>query len=160
MERSGRLEWPGQFPGYRVLIAFLVIPIFSMLAFLMDNQIWLLTHPSRGMEKPALWDWSWIGFAVVFSWPGYLVFLVLGIPTLYVLYRRKETAFALFALIGMVYAFLPAVVAGLTVRPFVPHVYLSFLMGECVALGLIGVIDGILVRLIVLDKGGRTARVR
>lgn len=144
--------WPEKFPIARTVIAFLVIPLFSNLALLLINRVWSLTHSGPVGGAEAQNGLEWIFLAIIYSWVGYLTFLLLGLPTLYALYRLHWSGFLAFIVIGTFDTFLPWVVLG-----FGPHAHahpgrmsLVYLWEEFKAVGTVGAINGVLTRLILL----------
>jgi hypothetical protein len=142
--------WPAKFPIRRVLIAFLVIPGFSNLALAVLNVIWSLTHAPAGQQPEAVADA--VALAILFSWPGYLTFLVIGLPTLYALYRVGWSGFTIFAVIGAVYTFLPWFVLGESPAHISREAYVRDSWEQFKVLGSVGAVNGILTRLIVVGR--------
>jgi hypothetical protein len=82
---------------------------------------------------------------IVFAWPGCVMFLAFGLPTIFALHRLHQTGFGIFALFGMLYTALGAAIlylSGGSRRPRELIVYLFIF-------GLIGLINGMITRLIV-----------
>jgi hypothetical protein len=80
---------------------------------------------------------------------GFITFLVLGIPTLYLLYRWNRLGFGWFMLFGALYTALPV--------PFLPtnyhsHSYLANAIAFISVYAPIGIFGGILTRLMVFGR--------
>lgn len=77
----------------------IVVSVFTPFA------VFLSAAPGSALE---LWGaMSLPVAAIMYAWPGALVFLVLGWPTLYVLFRTNHTSFLTFAFFGALYTALP-----------------------------------------------------
>jgi hypothetical protein len=128
-----------RFPIGRVLIALVVVSILTPLI--------VLLYP--GMASGPRW-YDFVALFVVsllLAWPGCLTFLVLGLPTLYLLFRTNHIGFPIFALFGGLYTALPWVVLQIIQRP--PRGKFLQLVPMFFAIGLI---NGILTRLIVFGR--------
>ena len=88
-----------RFPIYRALLALLVVPPFTMLVYFLIGSV---SHPLEPGELRSL-----VLACLIFALPGYIVFLGLGLPTIYVLFDLRKTGFGTFAFFGMVYTSLP-----------------------------------------------------
>lgn len=98
-----------RFPIYRALVALIVVPplILAIFPFL----IFLLGLIINRRSSAAIPGEHWSGFdlllfpvvTVIYSWPGYIAFALLGLPTLYLLYRWNRVELVLFGAIGAVY---------------------------------------------------------
>jgi len=142
--------WPAKFPIRRVLIALLVIPLISNLGLALLNMIWSLTHAPVGQQPEAAANA--IALAILFSWPGYLTFLVIGLPTLYALYRVGWSGFTIFAVIGAAYTFLPWFVLGESPSHISWDAYIRDFWEQFKIFGSVGAMNGILTRLIVVGR--------
>jgi len=96
--------WGTKFPIGRALIALLIVPPvtigLSAIAFSSDHR-W--PRPFPGITEWLRQMLEFAAFLVILgSWPGYIAFVVLGLPTLYVLYRLNQSEFSLFALLGLI----------------------------------------------------------
>lgn len=86
--------------------------------------------------------------SVIFAWPGYVIFLVLGVPTLYFLFRYKRADLVIFLLVGAFCTPLPFFVLAL-LPPHRPGQVKNEL--DAVPLfALLGLFNGFLTWLIVL----------
>jgi hypothetical protein len=84
--------------------------------------------------------------ALIFAWPGALVGLLLGLPTAYWLFRRRQTGFIAYVLVGAFYTVAPLIVGqALTTSarylPWIP------------VFALIGLLNGALARIILFGWG-------
>lgn len=104
-------------------------------------------------EHDSWWNTLRYGFlftlAVASSYaiPGYITFLVLGIPTLYLLYRWNRLGFGWFMFFGALYTALPF----LFLRSNYAGHWASFRAGVS-SFGPVGVLGGLLTRLIIFGR--------
>jgi hypothetical protein len=96
-------------PG-RLLLATFLVPICSNVVFLFPAY-YEVRHGIRDFATSLV---MLPAVAAIFAWPGFLVFLVLGIPTLYLLHRLRRTGFLLCALFGALYTPLSFIVLDIT----------------------------------------------
>ncbi len=131
-----------KFPTGRALVDLVVVSIGTPFLFF---SLSLFGHR---WTKDDLYGLAFLPLAsILFAWPGCITFLVVGLPTLYLLYRTKQTDFLTFALLGGVYTALPWVVLQIVQRP--PHgkfLQLAPLFFD------IGLANGIITRLIVFGR--------
>ena len=133
-------------PLWRVVIAMAVVSVLTPILYLLPLGI---------DRKTSLYEFLLLPLnGIVFAWPGCLMFLALGLPTIFVLHRLHRTGFGIFALFGMLYTTLGEAIlyfAGGGRRPRELMVYLFIF-------GLIGLINGVITRLIVYGRRDRNAR--
>ncbi len=102
---------------------------------------------------------SALGFVLIFSVPGYIVFAILGFPILYVLHYFKCSAFWVFVVAGLFCTMAPFALNALNER-LGHHISGSQIahnmLGQLLVFGPIGILNGIVTRLIVL--GWRSPR--
>ena len=94
------------------------------------------------------WDLSLLPAVFYLAVPGYLVFLILGIPTIYFLYRWKRLGFGWFALFGVLYTSLAFAILGLCIYHD-RSTYFITLKAYLQIWGVAGFFGGVLTRLIV-----------
>jgi hypothetical protein len=96
------------FPVVNTIGAFLIAPALPLLILFIVGEVVSSRHVSPFEHDHGQMPW-WIGIwlvpvpAIIMSWPGYLSFLVLGIPTLYILYGYGHTGYIICALFGALY---------------------------------------------------------
>jgi hypothetical protein len=137
--------WPDKFPIRRTLIAFLVIPPLS-------NEIMLFMTQRIGTEGIFTYVCEISFIAVAYSWIGYMTFLLLGLPALYLLHRLNWSNFFIFALIGALYTVTPWLLVSFRRGPVTPMRVVLSVRGALLFFGLFGVFNGLLTRLIVLGR--------
>ncbi len=128
----------------RCVILFLLIPPFTIaFAFALQRiMVTLQGHDKSGESfMQALLGLLVISF--LFSWPGYLTFFILGLPTLYLLFRLSWTSASVFIIIGAVYATLPWLFLGLP-HPCDRGVYVQHISVEIPFFAVAGAISGAL----------------
>jgi hypothetical protein len=135
-----------RFPVFRALIAFFVIPVFTVLVYFLPGAALWRTAPGPAFGTEDLREWTIV--AIIFAWPGYIAFLVLGLPTAYLLFRSHRTGFGMFAFFGAVYTSLPWLILGITC-PMNWARYLAQLKETMPVFAAIGVVGGLLTRLII-----------
>lgn len=129
------------FPIGRTVVAFFVapqIPLILLSAIVSAFHPHWEWHPTFEWALALLWPLLMIP---IVPWPAYAVFLAIGAPTLYMLYRLNRLSFALFAFFGALYTGLTAL---LLITPRSADMALTFAG--------VGALDGILVRLIVFGR--------
>jgi hypothetical protein len=138
----------------RVGIALLVIPLLSNILLLVLMGLWNFVH-SSGSEIPNLQAapaqlGGILVLAILYSVPGFVVFAAAGIPLLFILYRLNATGFVIFAVLGAACT----LVAWLVYTHRAPGAPARFelveVWEESKAFGVVGAVNGILTRLIVL----------
>jgi hypothetical protein len=102
-------RWRNKYPVMRVLAAFTVVPPLSNFMLIAINRLWVLTRPLPFGKAEPLVSFDWILVAIICAVPGYIAFLLLGVRSLYLLYRMKWSGFVLFAVLGTCYTFLTVV---------------------------------------------------
>lgn len=140
------------FPIIRVLIAGLIIPSFPLLAVFVANQL----SPTPMRESFTLAE-SLLVFPVyaALSWPGYVVFFLLGVPTIYLLYRWNHFGFIIFGIFGALYTCL-GVYFAIDPYPNQPERNFEVTLGLAPIFGWLGALAGVLTRLIVFGPGSGT----
>jgi len=140
------MSLPGKaFPVGRVLIAALVVPVFPLLAITVVGE--LGPTPGQSLADRLLAPLT----APLLSWPGYVVFFLAGVPTIYLLYRWNHFGFALFAAFGALYTSL-AVCFIVHPYPFSWSLYFETLRGTLPLFAGLGALAGILTRLVVFGR--------
>lgn len=92
-------------------------------------------------------------FSILFAWPGYIVVLLLGFPTLYLADKYRWTSIWMFTLLGAVYAVLPWFV--IAMQPVLKGRWRLDIALELLLFGLAGAISGVLVRTIFFGHAKR-----
>ena len=139
--------WPHEFPIRRTLLALLIVPPGTLLIPLLVS---MLTQKSQG-------GWNAVDilklpvFILIFSWPGYVIFAVLGIPILLLFFRFKLARFWEFAVIGMICTEIPWLVIASTDGRDAATVH-ALLRSTLPRFGVIGIGSGIITRLIILGR--------
>jgi hypothetical protein len=132
-----------KFPVARAGIAFLVIPLFTSYVFFVPGIFAARSNLRELAMSMAILPVD----ALLYAWPGYVTFLIVGVPTLYVLYRLNRTAFWLFACLGALYTALPCMILRLVAKS--PR---GDYLGLASIFAVIGLANGILTRLIVFGR--------
>ena len=133
------------FPIWRALVAMAVVSVLTPMIYLLRAGFY---------AKPSLYELAVLpldGF--VFAWPVCIIFVALGFPTLYTLFRLHRTGFGLFVSFGVLYTALGAALlyvsgGGRRTRE---------LMYYSVVFGLIGLVNGVITRLIVCGWRSKSA---
>lgn len=138
------------FPIARSFIALIVVPVGTVVVPLFIGDLFQRTPPWEHLSWWAslkLWFLFTASAACYYAIPGYITFLVLGIPSLYLLHRWKRLGFGWFMLLGALYTALPF--------PFLAWFvgyrseYLAIVGPYTSVFALVGILGGILTRLIV-----------
>ena len=132
-----------KFPLQKSLVALLVVPpsTFCFVGL-------IATCLARVKEWPPIADVAWYPlYYIVFAWPGYIVFLVLGLPSLYILFRYKYLSLWVFMLIGALYTSATWIVISLLGPPSLDRFAAS--LRETFIFVLAGALGGALTRTIV-----------
>ncbi|MGA8028287.1 MAG: hypothetical protein WB992_14180 [Bryobacteraceae bacterium] len=148
----------GRFPIVRALIAMIVVPVATVVGPALPGAFRPHSYPPDQFSLYVLFLES-MG-ALSLAIPGYLVFLVLGIPTMYLLYRSNRLGFAWFMLFGALYTALPFPMLGLYAYSNRSE-YVNVVRAFISLYAPIGILGGILTRLIVFGwraRGRRPAR--
>ena len=146
-------SWPARFPILRALVALAIIPLLTPLLYLSIAAALNSGPSSVPSESSASSLQSALGFVLIFSVPGYIVFAILGFPILYVLHYFKCSAFWVFVVAGLFCTMAPFALNALNER-LGHHISGSQIahnmLGQLVVFGPIGILNGIVTRLIVL----------
>jgi hypothetical protein len=110
-------SWPARFPILRALGALAIIPLLTPLLYLSIAAALNSGPSSVPGESGALSLQSVLGFVLIFSVPGYIVFVILGFPILYVLHYFKCSAFWIFVVAGLFCTMAPFAGNALNQRP-------------------------------------------
>jgi hypothetical protein len=103
-------EWPKRCPIHRVLVASALSPFLSLFAVsLLWPHMIAVASVRQAHAAPIRSLLNQVAYSFVFAAPGYVSFLILGIPTLLLLYRSRQSNVIWFILAGCGYA----LVAGL-----------------------------------------------
>ena len=127
-------------PVGRVLVALVIVPLFTNVLFLLPAVYQERSDP-RDLASSLL---ALPLAAVIDAWPGYVVFGVLGIPLIYLLARIGRTDFLVFAGAGAICTAAPWII--LQMAAHAPH---SKPIQLAPLFGVIGLANGVLTRLIV-----------
>ncbi len=142
--------WREKFPLGRVFIALFAVPFPAIVVMLLFGEITGTGAPEERFSlKTTLLFLPTT--AAIFAWPGYVVFLLLGVPTLYLLFRLRRSDVFLFLLFGGIYAPLPWFLAALR-GPFSADTYYETLKAEVPIFVLFGIAAGWLTRIIVIPS--------
>jgi len=137
-----------RFPIGHVLLAGFIVPAFPLLAITIANEL----SPKPWRQSNSFIDFLLlIPAEVLVSWPGYVVFFLLGVPTTYLLYRWHHVGFLLFAVIGAIYTSL-AVCLLVHPYPFTWPLYFDTLRASLPLFAGLGAGAGVLTRLIVFGR--------
>lgn len=129
--------WPKRFPIRRMFVASFLISWLTTGLVILGNE--------QGRPKFTSVSVNALMGMAFFSFPGWVIFLALGGPTLYLLYRLNWTNFAIFAFFGAVYTALPFLIFQ---QLYFPQDLGSFaIVWPFTGIGLV---NGVLTRVIVL----------
>lgn len=130
-----------RFPVARTAIAFVVIPLVTSYAFFLPAAFAVKSNLREFAMSMAILPVD----ALLYAWPGYVTFLIIGVPTIYLLYRADRIDFWLFACFGALYT--AWVMLHLVMKS--PR---GNYIGLAVMFAVIGLANGILTRLIVFGR--------
>jgi uncharacterized BrkB/YihY/UPF0761 family membrane protein len=148
-----RRKWPEQFPISRALTAFCLMPMVGTMGVFGSNWIWNILMTPGSERSLNLRDLDWVFLALVYSWPAYAFFLIVGLPTMYFYFRQGWSRFEAFAFAGAVYAAASWIIFGLGPSTLSVKQYILYRLSELSVLIPIGAVCGILTRLIIIGCG-------
>ena len=128
-----------RFPVGRTFVSLIAVSMITPLAFIL---------PAMWHGRLNLREWALLPVvSIVYAWPGCITFLLLGLPTIYGLFRFNRTGYLPFILFGALYTAVPWIILqGLLHPPRARFLQLVPLFA------IIGIVNGLLTRLIIFGR--------